>query len=102
MVQALAYFPVSLYIPSYSKAIGLSTLDGTIALAIFNAARVVGEDSSSSFVSSVIMKLISLTLNSFRSSYIRPRLRQGGIYERDYFFGNRVCALRFPNVGLRP
>ena len=38
----MAYFPVSLYIPSYSAAIGLSTLDGTIALAVFNLARVVG------------------------------------------------------------
>lgn len=42
MTQAMAYFPVSLYIPSYSAAIGLSTVDGTVALATFNMARVVG------------------------------------------------------------
>lgn len=38
----MAYFPVSLYIPSYSTAIGLSVVNGTIALATFNIARVVG------------------------------------------------------------
>ncbi|KAF8309075.1 MFS general substrate transporter [Clavulina sp. PMI_390] len=43
ITQALAYFPVSLYIPSYSTAAGLSTVDGTIALAVFNLARVVGQ-----------------------------------------------------------
>lgn len=43
MSQALAYFPVSLYIPSYAASAGLSDLDGTIALAVFNLARVVGQ-----------------------------------------------------------
>lgn len=43
MAQGLAYYPVSLYIPAFSTAVGLSTLTGTIALAVFNLSGVVGE-----------------------------------------------------------
>ena len=43
VAQSLAFFPVSLYIPAYSAAIGLSTFDGTVALTCFNLARVVGQ-----------------------------------------------------------
>ncbi|KAI0321544.1 MFS general substrate transporter [Amylostereum chailletii] len=42
-VQALAFFPVSLYIPSYAASLGYSRLNGTLALATFNLATVVGQ-----------------------------------------------------------
>ncbi|KAI0033582.1 major facilitator superfamily domain-containing protein [Vararia minispora EC-137] len=42
-VQALAYFPVSLYIPSYAATLGYSRLNGTLALTAFNLATVVGQ-----------------------------------------------------------
>ncbi|KAI0260582.1 major facilitator superfamily domain-containing protein [Gloeopeniophorella convolvens] len=45
-LQALAYFPVSLYIPAYSVSLGYSRLNGTIALAVFNLATVVGQIAS--------------------------------------------------------
>lgn len=47
MAQALAYYPVSLYIPAFTTAVGLSTMSGTVALAVFNLAGVVGQFSSS-------------------------------------------------------
>lgn len=43
MAQALAYYPVSLYIPAFTTAVGLSTLSGTIALSVFNLSGVIGE-----------------------------------------------------------
>ncbi|KAF8309076.1 MFS general substrate transporter [Clavulina sp. PMI_390] len=43
MTQALAYYPVSLYIPAFATAIGLSTINGTVALAIFNLSGVLGQ-----------------------------------------------------------
>ncbi|VDB83130.1 unnamed protein product [Peniophora sp. CBMAI 1063] len=42
-VQGLSYFPVSLYIPSYAASLGFSSLNGTLALAAFNLASVVGQ-----------------------------------------------------------
>ncbi|KZV70078.1 MFS general substrate transporter [Peniophora sp. CONT] len=42
-VQGLSYFPVSLYIPSYAASLGFSSLNGTLALAAFNLAAVVGQ-----------------------------------------------------------
>ncbi|VDC01694.1 unnamed protein product [Peniophora sp. CBMAI 1063] len=42
-VQGLSYFPVSLYIPSYAASLGFSSLNGTLALAAFNMAAVVGQ-----------------------------------------------------------
>ncbi|KAF8306429.1 MFS general substrate transporter [Clavulina sp. PMI_390] len=38
-LQSSAYFSVSLYIPSYSTALGYSTFQGTIALSVFNLAN---------------------------------------------------------------
>lgn len=43
MAQGLAYYPVSLYIPAFSTAVGLSTVSGTTALSVFNLSGVVGE-----------------------------------------------------------
>jgi MFS family permease len=42
VLQGLAYFPVSLYIPTYVVSLGYSRTDGTIALAVFNLSTVVG------------------------------------------------------------
>ncbi|KAF8310199.1 MFS general substrate transporter [Clavulina sp. PMI_390] len=42
-VQGLAYFCVSLYIPSYASALGYSQIQGTIALSVFNLASVAGQ-----------------------------------------------------------
>ncbi|KAI0046480.1 MFS general substrate transporter [Auriscalpium vulgare] len=42
-MQGLAYFPVSIYIPTYAVALGYSRLSGTLALTIFNLACVVGQ-----------------------------------------------------------
>ena len=42
-MQGLSYFPVSLYIPSYAASLGYSSLNGTLALAAFNLAAVVGQ-----------------------------------------------------------
>ncbi|CAK5280457.1 unnamed protein product [Mycena citricolor] len=42
-VQALAYFPVSLYIPTYAASLGYSPGNGTLALTVFNLAAVIGE-----------------------------------------------------------
>lgn len=96
MAQAFAYFPVSLYIPSYSKAVGLSTLNGTIALAIFNTARVIGEP------------LIFLTCSEWgladhaplRPGCIWPRLRQDGVHKRHDILGHRFRPLCIPYVGF--
>ncbi|KAI0249409.1 major facilitator superfamily domain-containing protein [Lactifluus subvellereus] len=43
LLQGLAYFPVSLYIPTYVVSLGYSRGDGTIALAVFNLSTVVGQ-----------------------------------------------------------
>ncbi|KAF8601581.1 MFS general substrate transporter [Ceratobasidium sp. AG-I] len=42
-VQALAYFPVSLYMSVYTSSLGLPPLNGTLVLAVFNFASVVGQ-----------------------------------------------------------
>ncbi|KAI0048508.1 MFS general substrate transporter [Auriscalpium vulgare] len=42
-LQALAYFPVSLYIPTYAVSLGYSRLHGTLALTVFNLATVIGQ-----------------------------------------------------------
>ncbi|KAI0059154.1 MFS general substrate transporter [Artomyces pyxidatus] len=42
-LQALAYFPVSLYIPSYAVTLGYSRLNGTLALTVFNLSTVIGQ-----------------------------------------------------------
>ncbi|KAJ4478343.1 MFS general substrate transporter [Lentinula aciculospora] len=41
LVQALSYFPVSLFIPTYTASINSATLPTTIVLALFNVASVV-------------------------------------------------------------
>lgn len=40
--QGLAYFTVSLYLPSYAASVGLSPLSGTLALSAFNLCGVFG------------------------------------------------------------
>ncbi|CAE6450827.1 unnamed protein product [Rhizoctonia solani] len=42
-IQALAYFPVSLYMSVYTTSLGLPPVDGTVVLAVFNIATVVGQ-----------------------------------------------------------
>ncbi|KAL5638585.1 hypothetical protein ACGC1H_005301 [Rhizoctonia solani] len=42
-IQALAYFPVSLYMSVYTTSLGLPSVDGTIVLAVFNLATAVGQ-----------------------------------------------------------
>ncbi|CAE6452218.1 unnamed protein product [Rhizoctonia solani] len=42
-VQALAYFPVSLYMSVYTTSLGLPAVNGTIVVAIFNLAAVTGQ-----------------------------------------------------------
>ncbi|KAG8749207.1 hypothetical protein FRC12_013522, partial [Ceratobasidium sp. 428] len=42
-VQALAYFPVSLYMSVYTASLGLPPLNGTLVLAVFNLASVIGQ-----------------------------------------------------------
>ncbi|CAE6408019.1 unnamed protein product, partial [Rhizoctonia solani] len=42
-IQALAYFPVSLYMSVYTTSLGLPPVDGTIVLAVFNLATTIGQ-----------------------------------------------------------
>ncbi|CAE6503032.1 unnamed protein product [Rhizoctonia solani] len=42
-IQALAYFPVSLYMAVYTTSLGLSALNGTLVLSIFNLSSIVGQ-----------------------------------------------------------
>ncbi|CAE6378694.1 unnamed protein product [Rhizoctonia solani] len=42
-IQALGYFPVSLYISVYTTSLGLPTIDGTIVVAVFSLASVIGQ-----------------------------------------------------------
>ncbi|KAF8667832.1 Major Facilitator Superfamily [Rhizoctonia solani] len=42
-VQALAYFPVSLYMSVYTTSLGLPPVNGTIVVAVFNLAAVIGQ-----------------------------------------------------------
>ncbi|CAE6364971.1 unnamed protein product [Rhizoctonia solani] len=42
-VQALAYFPVSLYMSVYTTSLGLPPVNGTIVVAVFNLASVIGQ-----------------------------------------------------------
>lgn len=40
-MQALGFFPVSLFIPTYTSSLSSATLPSTITLALFNAASVI-------------------------------------------------------------
>ncbi|KAG8717158.1 hypothetical protein FRC08_008105 [Ceratobasidium sp. 394] len=42
-IQAIAYFPVSLYMSVYTASLGLPPLNGTLVLAVFNLASVIGQ-----------------------------------------------------------
>ncbi|KDQ20064.1 hypothetical protein BOTBODRAFT_27484 [Botryobasidium botryosum FD-172 SS1] len=42
-IQAIAYFPVSLYMPTYTTALGFSIVDGTLSLTVFNLASTTGQ-----------------------------------------------------------
>ncbi|KAF8601582.1 MFS general substrate transporter [Ceratobasidium sp. AG-I] len=42
-IQALAYFPVALYMSVYTASLGLPPLNGTLVLAVFNLASVIGQ-----------------------------------------------------------
>ncbi|CUA69955.1 hypothetical protein RSOLAG22IIIB_08798 [Rhizoctonia solani] len=43
IVQALAYFPVSLYMSVYTTSLGLSALDGSLVLSVFNFSGIIGQ-----------------------------------------------------------
>ncbi|EJT98603.1 MFS general substrate transporter [Dacryopinax primogenitus] len=43
LVQSLAYFPVNLYIPTYTNLLGVSPLDGQLVLSVFNVFCVIGQ-----------------------------------------------------------
>ncbi|KAH7322171.1 major facilitator superfamily domain-containing protein [Rhizoctonia solani] len=43
IVQALAYFPVSLYMAVYTTSLGLSALDGSLVLSVFNFSSIIGQ-----------------------------------------------------------
>src|SRR5271170_3422762 len=42
LLQGLGYFPVSLYMPTYTSALGLPPLNGSFVLATFNLVSVIG------------------------------------------------------------
>jgi hypothetical protein len=42
LLQGLGYFPVSLYMPTYTSTLGLPPLDGSLVLATFNFFSVLG------------------------------------------------------------
>ncbi|KAB5587828.1 transport protein [Ceratobasidium theobromae] len=42
-IQALAYFPVSLYMAVYTSSLGLPPLNGTLVLSVFNLASIIGQ-----------------------------------------------------------
>ncbi|KAH7322170.1 major facilitator superfamily domain-containing protein [Rhizoctonia solani] len=42
-IQALAYFPVSLYMTVYTTSLGLSALHGTLVLSVFNLSSIIGQ-----------------------------------------------------------
>lgn len=97
MGQALGYYPVPLYIPSYASAVGLSSINGTLALAAFNLATVVGARISLQY------NPFQAILNSlqYRPNSRRINLRHNGVL-RDH---DHICVrLRFgrlPNMGVR-
>lgn len=43
LIQSLAYFPVNLYLPTYTTLLGLPALDGQLVLSVFNIFSVVGQ-----------------------------------------------------------
>jgi len=43
LIQSLGYFPVSLYIPTYTSSLGLPALDGQLVLSTFNMFSVIGQ-----------------------------------------------------------
>ncbi|KZO99340.1 MFS general substrate transporter [Calocera viscosa TUFC12733] len=43
LIQALAYFPISLYMPTYTSALGLAPINGQLVLSVFNLFSVVGQ-----------------------------------------------------------
>ncbi|EJT98363.1 MFS general substrate transporter [Dacryopinax primogenitus] len=42
-IQALGYFPVSIYIPTYTTSLGLPPLDGQLVLSVFNICTLIGQ-----------------------------------------------------------
>ncbi|CAE6376796.1 unnamed protein product [Rhizoctonia solani] len=42
-IQALAYFPVSLYMAVYTASLGLPPLNGTLVLSVFNLSSIIGQ-----------------------------------------------------------
>lgn len=42
LLQGLGYFPVSLYMPTYTSTLGLPPLSGSLVLATFNLVSVLG------------------------------------------------------------
>lgn len=46
-IQALAYFPVSLYMTVYTTSLGLSSLNGALVLSVFNFSSIIGGSLSS-------------------------------------------------------
>ncbi|KAF8755394.1 Major Facilitator Superfamily [Rhizoctonia solani] len=42
-IQALAYFPVSLYMAVYTVSLGLPALNGTLVLSVFNLSSIIGQ-----------------------------------------------------------
>ncbi|CEL63283.1 Monocarboxylate transporter 12 OS=Homo sapiens GN=SLC16A12 PE=2 SV=2 [Rhizoctonia solani AG-1 IB] len=42
-IQALAYFPVSLYMTVYTTSLGLSSLNGALVLSVFNFSSIIGQ-----------------------------------------------------------
>ncbi|KAF8703642.1 Major Facilitator Superfamily, partial [Rhizoctonia solani] len=43
IIQALAYFPVSLYMTVYTTSLGLSSLNGALVLSVFNFSSIIGQ-----------------------------------------------------------
>ncbi|CAE7198992.1 unnamed protein product [Rhizoctonia solani] len=43
VIQALGYFPVSLYMTVYTASLGLSALDGSLVLSVFNLSSIIGQ-----------------------------------------------------------
>lgn len=43
LIQSLAYFPIGLYIPTYTSSLGLPTIMGTAVLSVFNATTVLSQ-----------------------------------------------------------
>lgn len=46
LLQGLGYFPVSLYMPTYTSTLGLPPLNGSLVLATFNLVSTLGKSIS--------------------------------------------------------